>query len=171
MRDPFPKIERGREVTRVAVIGIGQGMRGDDAVGLEVLRQWQERFQETANRPEVQSEACELPGLTLLDMMNDFDTAILVDAVQGKNAPGTIHLLDENELSAFTSDSKSAHGWGLAETLQLGNTLMSIKTRVKIVGIEAEQMKIGTGLSNAVKDAIPIACEILEEEIQKVLCE
>jgi len=107
----------------------------------------------------------------LLDMMNDFDTAILVDAVQGKNAPGTIHLLDENELSAFTSDSKSAHGWGLAETLQLGNTLMSIKTRVKIVGIEAEQMKIGTGLSNAVKDAIPIACEILEEEIQKVLCE
>jgi len=158
-------------MTRVAVIGIGQSLRGDDAVGLEVLRQWRERFQETASRPEVQSEACELPGLTLLDMLNDVDTAILVDAVQGKSAPGTIHLLDESELSAFTSDAISAHGWGLAETLQLGNELMVTKTKVKVVGIQASQMTLGEGLSKAVKDAIPIACELLEQEIQKVLCE
>jgi len=158
-------------VTKVAVIGIGQSLRGDDAVGLEVLRQWRERFQETASRLEVQSEACELPGLTLLDLFNDVDTAILVDAVQGKSTPGTIHLLDENELSAFTSDAKSAHGWGLAETLQLGNELMVTKTKVRVVGIQAEQMTLGTGLSEAVKDAIPIVCEMLEEEIHKALCE
>ena len=153
------------------MIGIGQSLRGDDAVGLEVLHQWQERFQETANRHDVQSETCELPGLTLLDMLNDFDAAILIDAVQGRSASGTIHLLDENELSAFTSDAKSTHGWGLAETLQLGNELMVKKAKIKVVGIQAEQMNIGTGMSKAVKDAIPIACEMLEEEIHKVLCE
>jgi hydrogenase maturation protease len=171
MRDTFPEIESGRKVTKVAVIGIGQSLRGDDGLGLEVLRQWREKFQETASRHEVQSEACELPGLALLDLLNDVDTAILVDAVQGQAAPGTIHLLNESELSAFTSDAKSAHGWGLAETLQLGNELRATKTKVKVVGIQAEQMTMGAGLSKAVKDAIPIACEVLEEEVHKILCE
>ena len=168
MRDPFPKIESGREVTKVAVIGIGQSLRGDDAVGLEVIRQWRERFQETASRPEVRSEACELPGLTLLDMLNDVDTAILVDAVQGSN-PGLVHCLNEEELAAFTSDSKSAHGWGVAETLRLRKKLTDAKANVRIIGIEVEQTEIGAGLSKVVEEALPKICETLEAEIQHLL--
>ena len=150
------------------MIGIGQSLRGDDAVGLEVIRQWREKFPETASRPEVQSEACELPGLTLLDMLNEVDTRILVDAVQGSN-PGLIHCLSEEELAAFTSDSKSAHGWGVAETLRLRKKLTDTKTNVRIIGIEVEQTEIGVGLSKVVEEALPKVCEALEAEIQHLL--
>ena len=50
-------------MTRVAVIGIGQSLRGDDAAGLEAVRRWEEKFHETANRLEIRVEASELPGL------------------------------------------------------------------------------------------------------------
>jgi hydrogenase maturation protease len=169
VRDAFLKIKSRREVTKVAVIGIGQSLRGDDAAGLEAVHQWRENFPETAGRPEVQIEACELPGLALLDTLNEVDAAILVDAVQSSGQAGTIYRLDENEIAAFTSESKSAHGWGVAETLQLGSQLMRRQTKISIIGINSAQTELGTGLSEAIKEALPKVCEILEEEINNFI--
>jgi len=154
---------------KVAVIGIGQSLRGDDAVGLEAVRQWREKFPETANRPEVQLEASELPGLALLDMLEDIDAAILVDTVQSENPPGTIRRLGEGELASFTSDSKSAHGWGVAETLHLGKQLSNSKSLIRIIGIEAGQVETGSRMSKAIEDAIPEVCRVIEAEIHELL--
>jgi len=154
---------------KVAVIGIGQSLRGDDAAGLEAVRQWMEKFSETANRPEVRIEASELPGLALLDVFNDVNIAILVDAVQSSAKPGTIHRLNENELSTFTSDAKSAHGWGVAETLQLRSQLTDGEANIRIIGIEAGQTELGAGLSKAVEDAMPEVCAAIEQEINSLL--
>jgi len=169
VRDPLFEVEGRREVTKVAVIGIGQSLRGDDAAGLEAVRQWREKFPETAGRPEVRIEASELPGLGLLDTLNQVDVAILVDAVRSSAMPGTIHRLSESELSSFASDSKSAHGWGVAETLRLRSQLMDTKADIRIIGIEAERMELGTGLSKAINNAIPRVCEVIEEEISNLL--
>ena len=156
-------------MTKVAVIGIGQSLRGDDAAGLEAVRQWREKFPETAGRPEVQIEACELPGLALLDTLNEVDAAILVDAVQSSDQAGTIYRLDHNQLASFTSTSKSGHGWGVAETLQLGSQFMTRQTKIRIIGINSAQTELGAGLSDAVKEALPKVCETLEEEINKFI--
>jgi hydrogenase maturation protease len=170
VRDTLPDIEgRREEVTRVAVIGIGQSLRGDDAAGLEAVRRWQEKFPETATRPEIRIEACELPGLTLIDLLNDVETAILVDAVQSSAQPGTIHRLSEEELASFTSGSKSAHGWGVAETLQMRSQLMDEKIKIRIIAIEAEQIELGAGLSKAVENALSTLCKVIEEEIHALL--
>jgi hydrogenase maturation protease len=170
VRNPLPEIERRREMTKtVAVIGLGQSLRGDDAVGLEAVQQWRKKFPETAGRPEVRIEASELPGLALLDMLKDVNAAILVDAIQSSAAPGTIYRLNENELASFTSDSKSAHGWGVAETLRLGHPLMDTSPNIRIVGIAAEQMNMGAGLSKALKEAMPRICAVIEEEINQLL--
>ena len=154
---------------QIAVIGVGQSLRGDDAVGLEVLRQWQENFPETANKPEVQIEACELPGIALLDILQDVDAAIFIDAIQGTFPIGTVHLLDETELAAFLSDAKSAHGWGLAETLKLGSALTGVKVNIKVIGIQIGQTEIGTSMSKAVQDSIPHACKLLQTELGQML--
>ena len=154
---------------KIAVIGIGQSLRGDDAAGLEAVRQWREKFPETANRREVRIEASELPGLALLDMLEDVDAAILVDAVQSRNEPGTIHRLSEEELASFASDSKSAHGWGVAETLQLRNQLSDTKTHTRIIGIEVGQVETGAQMSKPVMEALPRVCNVIEEEIQNLL--
>ncbi len=156
---------------KIAVIGVGQSLRGDDAAGLEAVRQWQEEYPETGNRSEVRVEASELPGLALIDLLSDTDAAIIVDAVQSSAKPGTIHRISPDELSAFTPDAQSAHGWGVAETLQLGRELYPAlkKLPVRLIGIEAEQVSMGAGLSQSVSQAMPELCRTIEDEVQTFL--
>ncbi len=156
---------------KIAVIGIGQSLRGDDGAGLEAVRQWKENFPETASRPEVRAEASELPGLALMDLIQENDAVILVDAVRSSAKAGTIHHIEPGDLSTFTSDSQSAHGWGVAETIQLARQLNpALKNHpIKLIGIEAGQMAMGSGLSKPVQNAMPLACCAIQTEIEKLL--
>ncbi len=156
---------------KIAVIGIGQSLRGDDGAGLEAVRQWRENYPETASRSEVRVEANELPGLALIDLIHENDAVILVDAVRSSSKAGTIHRIGPEELSAFTSDSQSAHGWGAAETIQLARQLNpALKNYpIKLIGIEVKQTTIGSGLSKEVRSAIPLACRAIQTEIEKFL--
>ena len=156
---------------KIAVIGIGQSLRGDDGAGLEAIRQWREKHPETASRPEIRVDASELPGLALIDLLQDMDAAVIVDAVKSSEKPGTIHRLSPDNLSAFTPDAQSAHGWGVAETLQLGCELYPTlkKLRIRLIGVEAEQVAPGKGLSKNVTQAMPALCHIIENEVQTFL--
>ena len=150
-------------MSKLTIIGIGQGFRGDDAVGLEAVRRWQGEFNETASRPEVQVEVCELPGVGLLDLFEGADSVLLVDAVQSGAKVGTVHRIGPEELLAFTADSTSAHGWGVAETLGLARQLGLTLPPIRLIGIEAGQMEIGAGLSPEVEAALPVVCAWIED--------
>ncbi len=156
---------------KIAVIGIGQAMKGDDAAGLEAVRHWRQAFRETASRPEVSVEASGLPGLNLLDLLTEVDAAILVDAVRSSAPAGTIHCLEPDQLAAFTGAAQSAHGWGVAETLALAEELKlpARSVKVRIIGIEAGQMELGAGLSRQVESAMPDICAAIEKTLQSLL--
>lgn len=156
---------------KIAVIGVGQSLRGDDAAGLEVVQRWKKEFPETANRPEVCVKSTETSGLELLDLFDGVDAAVLVDAVKSTAEPGTLHRLDPDNLAPIVSDSQSSHGWGVAEILRLSRQLAPSlkKLPVRLVGIEAEQMDFGAGLSQAVKQVMSSASRIVQEEVLLLL--
>jgi hydrogenase maturation protease len=156
-------------VKKIALIGIGQSLRGDDAAGLEAVRLWQARYSQTAQKLRV--ELSELPGLTLLDRLEGMQAAILVDAVHSTALPGTIHRLGPDELAAFSSDAQSAHGWGVAETLALGRSLYPglAECRITLIGIDGDQFGLGARLSPAVQAALSAAARMIEKEVQAIL--
>ena len=154
---------------KITVIGIGQSLRGDDAAGLEAVRLWQKQQPDSAMRDHV--ELSELPGLSLLDMLGGMDAAILVDAVHNSSAPGTLHRLGPDDLASFTPDAGSAHGWGVADTLQLGRSLYPwlADCRISLIGIEAGLMDMGADLSPQVQAALIGAVRMIEKEVQGLL--
>ncbi len=156
---------------RVTVIGIGQTLRGDDAAGIEAVKQWEQAYLGTATRSDVSVQYSELPGLALLDMLEGFDAAIIVDALQSSAAPGTVYRLSVDDLAAFETGAKSAHGWGVAETLKLGHQVGNVAPglRIRIVGIAAKQVEQGQPLSREVVQALPAASEAIEAEVQHAL--
>ncbi len=158
---------------RLIVIGIGQTMRGDDAAGVEAVRHWQQSYPATAARRGVNVEFSELPGLGLLDLVEGFDAALLVDAVQTSRSPGTIYRMSPDDLASFGSDAKSAHGWGVAETLALDRQLNPSHhgPRIRLVGIEAAQLDLGRSLSPAVDKALSSAADAIEAEVQSLLAQ
>lgn len=163
--------------SELVVIGIGQELRGDDGAGLAVVRQWQKKYPHTASRVRV--EFCPLPGLDLLNVWNGASVAIIVDAVLSGARPGrddvvaTLHELDREDLESFEAGAQSAHGWGLAESLELAEALSMDDQlpEIRILAISGHQFKIGSGLCPAVKKALPRATEHLEEMINGFLDE
>ena len=78
---------------RIAVIGLGQSLRGDDAVGLEAVRQWQEKFSETARRPEIRIETSAFPGFSFLVFLYGCEAAHLKYSLTRFTHPGTLHCV------------------------------------------------------------------------------
>jgi len=149
----------------ILILGIGQSLRGDDAAGLEAVRLWREKFPQTAGTVRV--ELSEFPGLALLDLLEGMDAAIIVDAIQSSASAGTVICLTPDELAGFTPETGSAHGWGVAETLQLGRSLHPslAKCRVALIGITGGQFGMGAGLSPEVREALAKAANMLESEV------
>jgi hydrogenase maturation protease len=154
---------------KILVLGIGQSLRGDDAAGLEAVRFWQEFYPQTAQW--VQVELSELPGLTLLDRLEGCEAAILVDALHASTGPGALLRLGREDLAAFTPDSQSAHGWGVAETLALGQSLYPslAQCRITLIGLTGETFGMRLGLSPSVRAALPEAAAMIEKEVQDLL--
>src|SRR5512141_1821611 len=96
------------ENMKLTVIGIGQTLRGDDAAGIEAVRRWQEAYPATASRTDVTAQFSELPGLALIDMLDGYNAAVLVDAVKSSAEPGVIHRLRPEDLASFDAGAKSA---------------------------------------------------------------
>jgi hydrogenase maturation protease len=152
----------------ILVLGIGQSLRGDDAAGLEAVHLWLTRYPESA--AVVRVEYSELPGLGLLELLKDQEAAIIVDAVQATASAGRVICLDTTGLVSFSPGTGSAHGWGVAETLQLGRSLYPWleKCQITLIGIVGKDFKMGSGLSLEVRKGLDEAVDMLEREVQKL---
>ena len=157
-------------MTGLKIIGIGQMMRGDDAVGLWVVDAWAEKYHQTAANPLVSVDYQSLPGLALLDQMSGCQQVILVDAVlEGPGLmPGVPLQLAPEDLASFTRGTGSAHGWGVAESLRLAETLgrKDIPEEIIILGIGGAQVDLGADLSPEVAAGIPEAVEALNQLVE-----
>lgn len=153
---------------KLVVVGLGQELRGDDAVGLAIVKRWVRAYPETTNSPNVQVVFAGLPGVDLLSLLEGADAAFLVDAVHSRAAPGTLFELSAHDLASFATGSASAHGWGVAETLAMAEKLGSRLPGVLILlGIEAEQMELGQDLSATVHGVLPRAVGRLHNLVRR----
>ncbi len=154
-------------MNKIIIIGIGQKFRGDDAIGPEVVLAWEKKYPEKAEK--LQIKISPLPGLELLGLFEDADTAILVDAVQSGGQAGEIHIVGSEQLVSFGAGSGSVHGFGVAETLALGRLANpeAIPENLIIIGIEAKDLDVGEPISAEVRESIPNAVVKLDEIVSQ----
>jgi hydrogenase maturation protease len=140
------------------VVGLGSVDRGDDAVGLLVVRQ-------VADVPGVDVVEVLDPS-RLVDLGVGRDVMVLVDAVSSGSAPGAVHVVElAGEALPIGSAAASTHWVGLGEVLELARVLDMLPARVVVVGIEAGSLEHGSGLSAAVREAVPAAVRAVLELI------
>jgi hydrogenase maturation protease len=146
---------------RTLVLGLGNPLLGDDAVGLKVAALVRERLGEGSG---VDVEEEEAGGLRLMERMNGYDRAVLVDAAVTGRAPGTIRRLAPDDLP--TQRTAAAHGIDLTQALVLGRQLgYPMPSEVRIVAIETESvLEFREGMTPAVAAAVePAVAAVLEE--------
>jgi hydrogenase maturation protease len=148
---------RELEKRRVLLLGLGNDILTDDAVGLHIAREVRRRFGDWPNLVVVE---CEEMGLSLLDHIVGFQDLVLVDAVQTKQAaPGFLHEIGLGDLSILPS--MTPHFFGIGEALDLGRRLeMQVPDRVRIFAVEVEDpLTLGTKMTPALTQALPAMVE------------
>ncbi len=145
---------------RSLIIGIGNPYRGDDGVGIAVVRRLRARPPSGVTILEAGGE-----GAALLDAWTDATNVILVDAVHSGAPPGTIHRFDAAALEIPRRFFHySTHAFSVAEAVELARTLAQLPPCVIVYGIEGRNFAAGVGLSTEVEQAVTaVAVQVLEE--------
>lgn len=129
-------------VARPLVIGLGTDHRGDDQCGLDVVRALREALKGRADVAE-----CSADVTDLLDLWEDVEEAIVVDAVRSGRTPGTVVRFEVPGTEPPRLGPTSTHGLSLSEAIGLGQALGRFPRRLIVYGIEAGDVTMGARVS------------------------
>ncbi len=148
---------------KMLVLGLGNPLLGDDAIGLRVAARVRERL---AGREAVDVREEEAGGLRLMEVMTGYDRVVVVDAAVTGGAPGTIRRMGPGEIP--TQRTAIAHGIDLPRALELGRALgLPMPSDVLVVAIEAERvLEFSSEMTPAVAAALEPAVDAVVEELE-----
>ena len=144
-------------VKPVIAVGIGNEYRRDDGVGLYVVRRLAGLELNNLEIVEADDNALEL-----LNLWNDTDEIILIDAACSGKEPGTVYNFNaiEQTIPQDIFPCLSTHSFGLAEIIEMAKVFDNMPRSLQVYGIEIADYSLGEGLSPEVQKA---ADELVEK--------
>ncbi|MDD1773662.1 MAG: hydrogenase maturation protease [Methanomassiliicoccales archaeon] len=150
---------------RVLVLGIGSPIVSDDAVGIRVIERIRSLNLEGVDVKDVSSS-----GLDLIELMLDYDTVVLVDAIITSGHPvGTVLQLEEKDFASSVHGA-NPHDVNIATTIELGRRLQPerMPKRIAFVAVEvADTWTISYNMTPEVEKAIPRTVEKVIEILRE----
>lgn len=164
MNDPV------RDLPRTLVAGIGNIFLGDDGFGVETAAR-------LADRPlpdRVDVVDIGIRGVHLAyQLLDGYDTVVLIDATARGGAPGTLYVIDAGEQAGSEAGTVPLDGHRMSPdaVLALLGTLCAgtggtPPRRMLVVGCEPADMEEGIGLSPQVAAAVPEAVRLVTDLVQ-----
>jgi hydrogenase maturation protease len=153
---------------RILVAGIGNIFLGDDGFGSEVVR----NAEIPQDDPRVRVIDYGIRGMHLAyDLLEEWDSLVLVDAVPSRGSPGTLHVFQADceddaatdRESGFSAPGLDAHSMDPAAVFASLRALGGSPPYTVVVGCEAGSVEEGIGLTEPVANAVPRAARAVEE--------
>ena len=160
-----------REATvKTVIVGLGNPLLSDDGVGIRVARLL---AGELAGRHDTTVLELGIGGLRLMEALQGYQRAILIDAlVGGEAAAGTIQVFAPGP-GMTARHLPSSHDLDLETALAMGSLLgMSLPEEISIWGVTAQDVAtFGEDLSPAVAAAVPrVAAAICRQLTGEEVC-
>lgn len=144
-------------MTKTLVLGIGNTVMGDDAVGVRVIEALHQHHG-FPNGVDVLDA-----GTSSFDVVPEvalYDRVIIVDAAEFRAPAGAIRCWEDEKADAFLrARRRTAHEVGLAEIVDLARLSGWEPQAWAVVGIQPQAVELGEGLSPAVAAAVPEAVQ------------
>ncbi|MEB3984002.1 hydrogenase maturation protease [Mycobacterium sp. 663a-19] len=144
---------------RILVAGIGNIFLGDDGFGSEVVRS----AELSPDDPCVRVTDYGISGMHLAyDLLEEWDTLVLVDAVPNRGSPGTLHVFQADH-ATDVAPGVDGHGMDPAAVFASLRALGGRPPYTVVVGCEAGSVEEGIGLTEPVANAVPRAARAVRE--------
>jgi len=150
---------------RVAVLGLGNVLMGDDGVGVEVIR----RLEEEALPAGVKLVDGGTAAQEALYEAEGYPTVLIVDAAHGGGPPGAVYRVTPGQLRAQGAGAETAvslHQLSALPALALEELAGRPPGRVVILGVEPGAIACRVGLSDALEAAMPAVVRAVRDEIE-----
>jgi hydrogenase maturation protease len=143
---------------REFVLGIGNILLKDEGIGCHVVHALEEmslldvKIMDGGTCPDV------------VQMLEDADKLIIVDAVKGGGMPGQIYRFRLEDITLEQKPFLSLHDMGLVDNLMLMKLWHSIGETV-IIGVEPKEIEWGLELSPELQEKMPQIIEVILAEL------
>jgi hydrogenase maturation protease len=147
---------------RTLVLGLGNELAGDDAVGVLVARAVREDVAGAAD--VVESSAS---GLALIEVFAGYDRAVVVDSIRtGRNPPGTVTELSLAEVGRVVAPS--LHHAGLPELAAVADRLgLKFPTETRVLAVEVlDPYTMGASVSDPVANVVDEVARRVRDQVE-----
>lgn len=150
-----------REMKAVTVLGVGNILWQDEGFGVRVIETLQRRYR----FPEhVQVLDGGTLGMDLLPYLTGTRRLLIVDAIDGGGAPGTLYRLAGDEVDAYFQEKLSVHELGVKDVLAALSVIGEPMEAVVVMGVQPASLEMSLDLS-------PCTSAMLDETVEAVLKE
>ncbi|NOX71075.1 MAG: hydrogenase 3 maturation endopeptidase HyCI [Candidatus Micrarchaeota archaeon] len=147
---------------KIAIIGVGNDMKGDDGIGPLVAERFFEKVKDAHDTILTKTYAPE----NIIGKIISFDPDVVVvfDAAIFGGAPGECRLIEREELTTF---SMSTHNAPLGIFFEIIKE--SSKATIYLIGIQVESTHFGNKISEKVMSSVPSALSLANDVLRKHL--
>ena len=142
---------------RYAVLGLGNRLESDEALGGLVVERLQDDPSLLAPLPapdDVELVDGGTVGLGLIPYLTGLDGLVVVDAINAGVPPGTLIDLEGSTLMRH-EQVMSVHDLGAGELLGALHVMEAWPRRVRVVGLEPQAIELGLELTEPVAAGVP----------------
>lgn len=148
------------------VLGLGNILLGDEAIGVRVVEKLRESQQAMENVTFLDGGTL---SFTLADYIEQANNLIIVDAAQLHQAPGNVAVFEKEEMDRFIKGNcnKGVHEVNITDILSLAHLTGSLPAHRALVGIQPKHIAWSSDLSEPLAAAIPKACAAVQNLLNK----
>jgi hydrogenase maturation protease len=152
------------------VLGLGNPNSGDAGLGSILLDELARRYQYAGGFIEFFDGGTD--GLELIDRFPGRQAIVVLDALAGDGAAGTVSVLEGSDVLRFaTGSSAISHQGDAHELLATAAFLGDLPDNFYVVGVRAEELSGGAPVSAVVRKGIQAAAQKAQEIIDHWLVE
>nr|WP_064253512.1 HyaD/HybD family hydrogenase maturation endopeptidase [Sinorhizobium americanum] len=147
-----------RPAPRILVLGIGNILWADEGFGVRAVEAFHKAYEVPANVTVLDGGT---QGLYLVQFINEHDRLIVFDAIDYGLVPGTMKVVEDDEVPKFTGAKKvSLHQTGFQEVLSAADLMGQYPERLTLIGCQPLDLENWGGpLTAPVKTVIPAAVD------------
>ena len=150
---------------RIAVIGLGNSLRRDDGIGINIL----ESLLNSYKRPNVDYLNFGIASFDIIHRLRNYDVVLLIDGINADLPAGQLKIFGLKDAS-FTEKSSaiSSHELNLKDIFKL-TLKLEIKTKIYVAGIQVMDIGFGLAFSDPLKEKAEGITKQIDRFIQERL--
>lgn len=157
-------MKRREAEKNIAVLGLGNILLQDEGVGVHAVERLRKDYIFPKNVRLIDGGTM---GLDLLSFIEGMDKILIIDAVNIKKEPGTICIIEDEDIPSFLSAKLSVHQIAFPDVLSALKLMGTLPAKMTLIGIQPETIETGLGMSETVNKNFDKLVNTVKEKLNE----